>query len=165
MTEKQVENHQVKHEETVGDLDELQPGQTSYQGSEWRVDDQDRSQCPGKEPGQILDSSGAAITGTDFSGQLFGGPNGGSLNPVTVKGAGSAAVYPFYGAARAGFLNTGFVTVVVPGVDPNTSADVQLRVWENNGGALTDWSAADGVALQQGMSDVVVKANLGLERK
>ena len=110
---------------------------------------------PGDGSNAILGVDGSPLFGTEYSGQMYAGPEGGALNPVTeISGSTALAVFPMYLAGRAGYLNTSANTVVIPGVEPGNAADIQLRVWENAGGSLTDWSAADGVTLQSGMSDV-----------
>ena len=111
--------------------------------------------------GQVLLPDGSPAMGTGYSGQLYAGAVGGALSPVLI-GGNDAPAYPFYGAARAGYLNTSFVAVQVSGVQPGTLADVQLRVWDNNGGALTDWTAAEAGATVWGLSDIVpTTAGLG----
>jgi hypothetical protein len=107
--------------------------------------------------GQVLLPDGVtAVSGTDYSGQMYAGPVGGSLVAVTeISGSAGLAVFPFYGAARAGYLNTSANTVIIPGVQPGEAADIQIRVWNNAGGSLTDWGAADGVAAEWGISGVV----------
>jgi hypothetical protein len=111
---------------------------------------------PGDGSNAILGVDGSPLFGTGYSGQMYAGPVGGALNPVTeISGSTALAVFPMYGSARAGYLNTSANTVVIPGVEPGSAADIQLRVWENAGGSLTDWSAADGTASEWGISDVV----------
>jgi hypothetical protein len=68
---------------------------------------------------------------------------------VDIKGGGSA-IFPFPGSAAPAALH-GYVasqnnTVIVPGVGPGNAAFVQLRVWNNQDGALTDWDSAINVS-------------------
>lgn len=118
----------------------------------------------GSGSGQVLDSSGAAVVGTTYSGQLYAGAASDALAPVVeIKGGGSA-IFPFPAAAAPAALH-GYVasqnnTVIVPGVGPGTAAFVQLRVWNNNDGALTDWDSAVNVS-EWGMSDTELSADLG----
>jgi hypothetical protein len=109
----------------------------------------------GSGGGAITDAGGTPLEGTGFSGQLYAGPVGGALAAVP------NSVYQFYGPARAGFLNTSFVTVTIPGVQPGSPADTQLRAWDNAGGSLTDWDAASAGGANAGISSVVASAPLG----
>jgi len=120
----------------------------------------------GSGSGQVLLPDGVTpVVGTTYSGQLYAGAAADALSPVVdIKGGGSA-VFPFPAAAAPAALH-GYVasannTVIVPGVGPGSSAYIQLRVWNNNDGALTDWDSAVGVSEWGDSGDALASSPLG----
>jgi hypothetical protein len=112
--------------------------------------------------GQVLGLDGSPLVGATYSGQLYGGGTASALSPIVdVKGGGSA-IFPFPAAAAPAALH-GYVasqnsTVIVPGVAPGATAFIQLRVWNNQDGALTSWDSAVDVS-EWGDSGVAVESS------
>jgi hypothetical protein len=93
---------------------------------------------------------GAPLAGTGYTAQLWGGPLG-SLpgNPLIAPLAGTdpilqpVAVTAFRTGAASGFFRLQsvepFSIALVPGVLPGERASFEVRVWDNQGGMVTDW--------------------------
>lgn len=82
------------------------------------------------------------VSGTNFTAQLFGGPQGtafDSLQPVLPS-------TPFRTGAAAGYFSP--ATGTVPGVGSTVNgggiATLQLRAWDNQGGTITSWAQVLG---------------------
>ncbi len=79
--------------------------------------------------------AGPLLSGTDYTAQLFAGPtnaapeNLGSTQPLVRFGTG----------VRAGFVVAPTFAVTIPGVAEDQPALVQLRVWNNRAGSVTNW--------------------------
>lgn len=119
----------------------------------------------GSGSGPVLMPDGTPVAGSDYSGQLYGGPDAGSINPIVeIVGSTDLPVYGFVAAGGPppllGYVQSTGAQVVVPGTSPNTAGVVQLRVWNNQAGSLTSWEAAQGVS-EWGESDIVPTALLG----
>jgi hypothetical protein len=90
-------------------------------------------------PASTTDWTGwTPVDGAGFSAQLFAAPRpgapGDSLTPAF-------PVTNFRTGPAAGFVHP--VTATLTGVPPDTPmATVQMRVWDNQGGTIADWSAA-----------------------
>lgn len=80
--------------------------------------------------------TGPLLAGAGFTAQLFGGPTNtpteslDSLMPAVLFRAGDGA----------GFVVAPSTAVSVPGVIEGERAKVQLRAWNNRGGAITNWA-------------------------
>lgn len=81
--------------------------------------------------------TGVALSGTGYTAQLFGAASG-----VTDQNLFSAATpsTTFRTGTAAGYV-TG-VTATFAGLAVNSSANVQMRVWDNLGGTVTTWAQA-----------------------
>jgi hypothetical protein len=87
------------------------------------------------------------LAGDAYTAQLFGGPEGtavDSLTPLT-------PVTVFRTGAAAGFVVSGNV-VSVTGVAGGATATLQLRAWDNQGGTLTEFDAAQAAGAAWGAS-------------
>ncbi len=79
------------------------------------------------------------LYGSDYSAQLYAGPAGtavGNLRPVGT---------PLSFGNGDGFLSFGLnppIVVSVPDVPSGKQAQVQLRIWDNAGGSVTNWESA-----------------------
>jgi hypothetical protein len=102
--------------------------------------------------------NGLPLAGTGFTAQLFGGSTRAPL--ALLQPLIPAAV--FRSGDAAGFVVPPNVAVSIPGVTEGERARVQLRVWENRGGAVTNWDQviADS-AIAHGESISVVTPPLG----
>ena len=101
---------------------------------------------------------GALLSGTGYTAELWGGPLGtaeGNLSPM-----GSTT---FKTGLNAGYLVTPGSAVAVTGVPEGSQATLQLRVWDNQGGTVTSWAAAQTLAttVASGASATFTSAQLG----
>ncbi len=113
----------------------------------------------GIPPGTTAYTGGVipATSGARFTAQLFGGPLGASdasLAPLT-----PTATF-WTRTALAGFVVSPGA-VVVPTVPIGSSARIQLRVWDNQGGQITSW--ADAVNFQAANSDYLLGDSLSFD--
>lgn len=110
------------------------------------------TRIPGVVDVVFTDTADAKLSGTGYTAQLYGGPAGAAesalvpLTPTTTFRTGNGAGY----VTPAG-------SVTVTGVPGGQTASIQIRVWNNNGGAITSFEQA----LEQGKSEVYQIANLG----
>jgi hypothetical protein len=102
--------------------------------------------------------NGGFLSGTGFTIGLFAGPQSAtesSLVPVALRS--------FLTGGSSGFITT--TTITVPGADAGTQAKYQIRVWNNQGGALATWAQAEAAWLSglvaAGKSPVVSSGPLG----
>ena len=79
---------------------------------------------------------GPPLQGVGYTAQLFGGPT----NAATTNLAAITPATFFQAGGNAGFVQPPDFAVVVAGVPEGMRARLQLRVWDNNNGALTNWS-------------------------
>jgi hypothetical protein len=77
--------------------------------------------------------NGVPLAGTNFTAQLFGGTKNTPLAPLWPQAN-------FRSGDAAGFVVAPNVAVSVPGVREGERARLQLRVWNNRGGTVTNWS-------------------------
>jgi len=101
---------------------------------------------------------GAALAGTGFTAQLWGGPMGTAM--------GSLALCPgsqttFRTGAAAGFVTAPAVNPTVPGVAENGTATMQVRAWDNQAGAITSYAQALQLNAAAGFSDLFDVSPLG----
>lgn len=78
--------------------------------------------------------SGALLTGTGYTAQLFGGPTNSPVENL----AALLPVTTFRPADAAGFVVPPAQTIIVDGVPEGQVAKFVLRVWRNSGG-FTNW--------------------------
>jgi len=101
---------------------------------------------------------GPPLQGIGYIAQLFGGPTNVAITNLQ-------AITPpafFQTAANAGFVEPPDFAVVVPGVPEGMRARMQLRVWDNNNGALTHWSQVrTNRSIARGESLPFISAPLG----
>jgi len=84
-----------------------------------------------------------ATSGARFTAQLFGGPLGtddAALAPMLPTTTFRTAT------SLAGFVNPPATVALLDSVAPNTSARMQMRVWDNQGGTVTSWADAVRIA-------------------
>jgi hypothetical protein len=82
------------------------------------------------------------LSGSGYTAALFAGPQGtpeASLQPV--------AMTTFRTGTLAGYIAPPLDAVTIPGVPGGQIATLQLRVWDNRGGTLTTWAAAEAAWL------------------
>jgi hypothetical protein len=89
--------------------------------------------------GSAVYSSSVLVGGSGYSAQLFVGPAGAADDALV----GQAPVQAFRDViggnpASAGFVQT--ATVVVDGIADGVNAQVQMRAWDNQGGAVATWA-------------------------
>jgi hypothetical protein len=89
----------------------------------------------GGTPAGTQSYSGQPLQSVGYTAQLFGGPTN---TPV----ANLAAINPAtsFGISPNGFVEPPDFAVSVPGVPEGTPALIQLRVWDNDNGTLTNWN-------------------------
>jgi hypothetical protein len=81
------------------------------------------------------------VSGTNFSAQIFYGLAGTPINALQPTAA--STIVPFRStAATGGFIANQAAAVTLNGVDFGQTADIQMRVWDNQGGTITSWAAA-----------------------
>lgn len=102
---------------------------------------------------KVFEADGTTpLAGTGFTAQLYGGAAGAAeselvpLTPTTTFRTGNGAGY----VTPAG-------SVAVPGVPEGGTATLQLRVWDNAGGTITSFDAAN----TYGMSPLFTVSTLG----
>jgi hypothetical protein len=91
---------------------------------------------------------GAPLAGTGYTFGFFAGPAGSSSNILTLYGSAS-----FRTGAAAGLVPIGDADIA--GVSAGEQATFQIRVWNNEGGTITDWAQAE-VAWLNGSIDAAV---------
>jgi len=105
---------------------------------------------------------GAAGGGSGYTYAFFAGPTSASSNALTLFF--STTFRTATGnALPAGLVNSG--TATITGVNAGDQAHFQIRVWNNQGGTITTWSAAEAAWLagltSAGVSLVGTTAALG----
>ncbi len=102
--------------------------------------------------------SGGLVAGTGFTAQLYGGP----------ATADPRHLYPLYPAtfllsgAGAGFVQAPALAVTVPEVAAGQPAQLQVRVWANRAGTVTNWlQVLADPSLPRGRSAVFQSPSLG----
>jgi hypothetical protein len=107
---------------------------------------------------KVFDVDGVTgLAGTEYTAQLFGGPQGTAesaltpLTPTTVFRTGTGA----------GYVVATANPVAVPGVPENGTATIQMRVWFNNGGAVTTYADAVAGGFKYGKSNILSVGPLG----
>jgi hypothetical protein len=89
------------------------------------------------------------LDGAGFSAQLFAGPAGSSEASLVAVGA----AVPFRTGAAAGYWVT--TTRTIPGLPEGAPAALQVRVWANQGGAITTYDQAVGAGVSRGVSPLI----------
>jgi hypothetical protein len=87
------------------------------------------------QQGNDASYNGAPLADSGFSAQLFGG----STNTPVKELAGLTPATVFQTGAAAGYVVAPSRAVAVPGVPEGERAKMQLRAWDNRGGAITNW--------------------------
>lgn len=100
--------------------------------------------------------SGAAVEGAGYTAELWAGPTN-ALECELV----ALARTTFRTGAEAGFVVTPASFVTVPFAPPGGRALFQLRAWDNQGGAVQTWSAAQCGQAPRGASALFVSEPLG----
>ena len=98
--------------------------------------------------------TGPALAGPGFTAQIWSAPDAtSSLQP-------SLNTTTFRTGGAAGFFN--LVNATLPNVAKDaTTATLQVRVWDNQGGAIADWAAAVAANATRGQSATFTAANIG----
>lgn len=100
--------------------------------------------------------AGVFARGGAYTAQLYAGPAGTAAeNLVAVPGT---AIFRESSAAADGYL-TPAGEVQIPGIAGNSVATIQMRVWANNGGAITSWE--DAVNVSEWGSSNTIEVTLG----
>lgn len=94
----------------------------------------------GETPAGTQVYTGAPLAGTGWSAELWAAA--GASQPESALAAVAGSLTTFRTGSAAGFI-TSPGDVVVPGAAANTVATLQVRVWDNSGGTLTTWAAAE----------------------
>jgi hypothetical protein len=84
---------------------------------------------------------GAALSGTGLTAQLWGAP-GANQPESSLQPAAGYSTAGFRTGAAAGFWATSPDAAIIPGAAEGTVATLQVRVWDNRGGTITTWQAA-----------------------
>ena len=91
--------------------------------------------------------SGALLAGTNYTAELWGGPEGAQDCQLA-----SLARTFFQTGNNAGYVQPPAFPVIVPGVSAGARAALQLRVWDNRGGAVVSWSQSECAPAARGAS-------------
>jgi len=115
-----------------------------------------------QEPAGTQTYSGALVSGTGFTAELWAGPAASAEGSLAAVSSALGGVSSFRTGGAAGLWNAQLATI--PGVPEGGTATIQVRVWDNRGGTITTWAAAlaAGSTLAHGKSDVVQVPGLGL---
>jgi len=81
---------------------------------------------------------GTSLDGASFTAQLFGGP----LHAASANLQPLSPLVTFRSGSSAGFIVPPPLTVTVPSVAEGQPAKIQLRAWNNQGGAISNWFQA-----------------------
>lgn len=100
---------------------------------------------------------GALLSGTGYTAELWGGPLG------TPEFGLSFVASAVFRTTPAGFVVAPASPVAVPGVPGGNMATLQLRVWDNQGGTVLSWAAAQAnpVVVASGASQIFASPPLG----
>jgi hypothetical protein len=101
---------------------------------------------------------GAALSGTGFTAQLWGGPQGTAMGSLLLC-PGSQTT--FRTGAAAGFVTAPAPNPTVLGVPENGTATLQLRAWDNMNNTVTSYAAALQLGVAAGFSDLFDVSPLG----
>lgn len=82
--------------------------------------------------------TGARLSGTGFTAQLWGGALG--TADSALQAVPGAVVSSFQTGNAAGYFTAG-VTVSIPDVTTGTAARMQVRAWDNRNGVITSWAS------------------------
>lgn len=89
----------------------------------------------GSSPARVFGVDGVTgLSGTGFTAQLWGGADAGSMVALTPTVG--------FGTGLLAGLFAPNPTVAVPGIAAGGTATLMVRVWDNQGGAVTSWDAA-----------------------
>ncbi|MBI3880630.1 MAG: immunoglobulin domain-containing protein [Verrucomicrobia bacterium] len=117
----------------------------------------------GVPPGDTI-YRGEKLSGAGYSAQLFGGPFSSSeaqLLPATVVNSTEPLTFSFRTGIAAGFVAS-TQTAQIPGTVVKSNAVVQLRVWDNRGGTITNWEmAVTNPLVSWGVSELFEVSPLG----
>lgn len=100
--------------------------------------------------------TGSRLSGDTYTAQLWGGPNANSLAPATGFGTST-----FRTGAAAGLWTTSTDAAIIAGVDVGQVAQLQVRAWDNKGGTITTWAAAQAALVDIGQSTIFTSPALG----
>jgi hypothetical protein len=94
------------------------------------------------------------VSGTTYSAQLYYGPAGTAMDALQPTAA--ATIVPFRTtAATGGFIQNAAAAVTLNGIDFTQTAAIQMRVWDNQNGAIASWEAAVAAGtIATGFSDI-----------
>ena len=102
----------------------------------WRL----TGNTPSETPAGTQTYTGALLTGSGFSTQLFGGPLGSLENALVAIGSPTT----FRTGATLGGTPVPQM-LVVPFIAPGGSGTFQVRAWDNAGGTWTSWDSANTI--------------------
>jgi len=100
------------------------------------------------------------VSGTNFSAQVFYGPAGSAMGALQASAA--STIVPFRTtAATGGFIQNQAAAVTLNGVPFDTTAAIQMRVWDNRNGTITSWAQAIAdPTVATGFSDIFTSQTL-----
>lgn len=99
-----------------------------------------------------------ALSGTGYTVEMWAGPMGTADNMLVAVPNSQTS---FRTGAAAGFFTAPASNPQIPGVGENGMAQIQIRVWDNQGGQITSWAAALAANAESGFSDSFVSQPLG----
>jgi uncharacterized delta-60 repeat protein len=100
---------------------------------------------------------GAPLAGDTYTAQLWYAPGVGQPESALVAASQTTTFYP---TNLSGFLKP--ITVTLPGVVPGMTATLQLRVWDNRGGAVATWvQAVSDPTVAKGASPLFITSSFG----
>lgn len=97
--------------------------------------------------------SAPLLSGTGFTFALFGGPSAGNLQ--------FAGLTTFRTGTGAGYTIAGSPTVMIQGVPAGSTAQLQVRAWDNRGGTILSWEQALSSGTASGQSAIFTSRPLG----
>lgn len=103
---------------------------------------------------------GATLAGTGYTAQLWGAPGAGQAVGSLVAATGYSTA-GFRSGAAAGLWTTSTDAAIIPGAGEGSVATLQVRAWDNQGGTITTWAAAQAAGVDSGASALFNSQPLG----
>jgi hypothetical protein len=102
--------------------------------------------------------TGPLLSGAGFTFAVFAGPSS-VVDPNSLSFLVSTTFRTAAGnALPAGLVSGG--TITIPGIEPGQAAKFQIRVWDNQGGTILNWSQVTPAVLS-GTSPMITSGGLG----
>lgn len=103
---------------------------------------------------------GAALAGTGYTAQLWGAAGAGAAEGSLAAATGYSTA-GFRTGAAAGLWTTSTDAAIIPGAGEGSVATLQVRAWDNQGGTITTWAAAQAAGVDSGKSALFNSQPLG----